>query len=425
MVTRIRVVYSAKPKGLQGWPYYDFESEKRVAEIRGILERLQSRLGFEVEFVGDHLIAKPEDIEKVQMALGSEDALLVIALSIPAFGYYKLVSQEDIPVISFIDLFGGFVMPVPKRGIGLSTSDFDEIGQALKVIDTVRRLRETKILYFRDTGGVNEEYIDRAKAKLGVTIQRMNHNDLMEAYQAVEEKQAEEIADRWIEGAEKVVEPSREDIIKSARMYLGLKALMEREGAQAATIDCLGMVYRGLLPAYPCLAFSQLNDEGLTGVCEADLASTLTQLVVGYLGDVPGYVSDPVIDTSTNTVIHCHCVAATKMGGIDAEPEPYYIRSHAEDKQGVSLQVRMRIGQKVTVAKLDGLEQMLISTGEIIGNLDTDRGCRTKAITKVKDARKLLENYSGGLHRVIFYGDLVQPVKWLANILGLEVIEEM
>jgi len=361
MVTRIRVVYAAKPKGLQGWPYYDFESEKRVGEIKERLERLQNRLGFKVEFVGDHLITELEEIEKVQMALGDEDALLVIALSEPAFGYYQLIAQEDIPVISFIDLYGAFVMPLPKRGIGLSTSDFDEIGRALKVIDTVRCLRETKILYFRDTGGVNEEYIDRVKAKLGVTIQRMSHSDLVAAYQAAQKKQAEEVADRWIKGAEKVVEPSREDIIKSARMYLGLKALMEREGAQAATIDCLGMVYGGLLPAYPCLAFSQLNDEGLTGVCEADLASTLTQLVIGYLGDVPGYISDPVIDTSTNTVIHCHCVAATKMGGIDAEPDPYYIRSHAEDKQGASLQVRMRVGQNVTVAKLDGLERILIS----------------------------------------------------------------
>ena len=109
---------------------------------------------------------------------------------------------------------------------------------------------------------------------------------------------------------------------------------------------------------------------------------------------------------------------------MDAEPEPYIIRSHAEDNKGASLQVKMRAGQVVTVAKLDGLRRMLISTGEIIGNVDEERGCRTKVMTKVKDARKLLEGYSGETHRVLFYGDWVQQIKWLARILDLEVIEE-
>jgi len=422
MPTTIRVIYTAKPKGRPGWPYQEFDPEERVNYLRNQLLELLHRHNLEIEIVGEHLITHKEEAARLRENLGREDGLLIFSLAAPSPLHEVL--KWDIPIISFLDLYGDFVRPVPRRGIGLSTSNFEELASALRVLDALRRLRETTILYFREVGGVDEGYIARAKAKLGITIRGMGYWELVQAYKATDERVAWELAREWVERAERVVEPSFDEIMKSARMYLGLRALMEREGAQAATIDCLRMVYGGLLPAYPCLAYSRLNDEGYVGTCEADLASAFTQLILGYIGGVPGFISDPVIDTATNTVIHCHCMAPTRMGGMDAEPEPYIIRSHAEDNKGASLQVKMRAGQVVTVAKLDGLRRMLISTGEIIGNVDEERGCRTKVMTKVKDARKLLEGYSGETHRVLFYGDWVQQIKWLARILDLEVIEE-
>jgi len=37
----------------------------------------------------------------------------------------------------------------------------------------------------------------------------------------------------------------------------------------------------------------------------------------------------------------------------------------------------------------------------------------------------MLDNYRGGFHRVIFYGDHSQAVKGLAKLVGFEVVEEM
>ena len=84
----------------------------------------------------------------------------------------------------------------------------------------------------------------------------------------------------------------------------------------------------------------------------------------------------------------------------------------------------MRVGQVVTAAKLVGFDKMLISTGEITGNPETEKGCRTKVATKVSDARKIMYNYSGVLHRVVFYGDYVEQVRALGQFLGYEVVEE-
>ena len=92
-----------------------------------------------------------------------------------------------------------------------------------------------------------------------------------------------------------------------------MKKLMIEHGAQAITVKCLGGIPIETL-GYPCLGFSKLLDEGVVGACEADMDSTLTMLMFLYAFGLPGFISDPLIDTAKNAVIHAHCVAPTKMG---------------------------------------------------------------------------------------------------------------
>jgi len=162
--------------------------------------------------------------------------------------------------------------------------------------------------------------------------------------------------------------------------------------------------------------------------------STLTMLIFGYAFGVPGFISDPVFDTATNTVIHAHCVCATKMDGPDGPSCSYSVRNHAESRAGACLQVKHRVGEEITCAKLINLESMLISTGTIVGNPDVDYACRTKMATSVADARSMLDNWGCGvveggmvehLHRVIFYGNRLQNIKHLGVLMGLKVIEEV
>lgn len=131
--------------------------------------------------------------------------------------------------------------------------------------------------------------------------------------------------------------------------------------------------------------------------------------VFKYLTGLPSFISDPVIDVSKNTVIHAHCVAPTKIDGENISP--YIIRSHAEDNKNVSLQVKFeKIGSKITVANIIKDEnneiKFIVSTGELLGNPEINRGCRTKFELKVKDAEKMLKNWPNGayspfgLHRV-------------------------
>lgn len=262
----------------------------------------------------------------------------------------------------------------------------------------------------------------------------VSYDQLIQAHKSVDPAAAEaEAEEYWIRPAKKIVEPSREEIIKSARMYLGIKALMLAEKAQAVTINCLGGLPIDKL-GYPCLAFSKLDDLGLVGSCESDIDSTLTKLMFAYAFGVPGFITDPLFDTSKNAVIHAHCTAPTRMDGPDGKRAPFIIRTHTDDDKGAALQIELRIGQTITCAKLANLDTMILSTGKIVEIPDfDDRGCRTQITTEVADARGMLEHWGNDmldgwmpqLHRVVFYGDRTREVRHLADLMGFKIYEGM
>jgi len=424
---KIRKVYLAKP--VPSWPKPDLDIPAEIARLEKHLADAERQLG-DVKFVGGELLRVAADAEKLADNIGNVDGVLVFNLTSTVGHLLARIVDVGLPTALFSQPYSGHdwsqVASMQKEGkkvIVLSTSDYDEIAEAAALMQVPARLRQTRIIYIQN-GRMGTERAKEFKDKLGVEVISVNHQQLNEAYQAVEKKAAEAEAELWIRNAQKTIEPTREEIIKSLRLYLAMKQIMQQERARAITINCLGLFRQKNLPAYPCLGFCKLNDLGLVGACEADMNSTVTMLMFGYAFGIPGFISDPVIDTATNTVTHAHCVSATKMDGPFGPQCPYIIRSHMEDDKGASLQVKHHIGQMITAAKLVNLDTMLISTGKITGNPDVDRGCRTKIATKVADARKILDNYASGLHRVIFYGDRVQSIKHLAALMGLKVVEE-
>jgi len=150
----------------------------------------------------------------------------------------------------------------------------------------------------------------------------------------------------------------------------------------------------------------------------------MTHLIFSGLVGRPGFVTDPVLDLSNDTIIHAHCVAATQMQGPDKTPSPYLIRSHLEDFKGASLQVRLPIGEKITMARLIGDNLMLFSTGDAVDSPFVERGCRTKLTTRVQNIERFLESWSCGLHRVVFYGDHTRDLRRFCRFAQVRVLHE-
>jgi hypothetical protein len=294
-----------------------------------------------------------------------------------------------------------------------------------KLDKALRQLGKTKLLVVGGGWG-GDAFRKASEEVLGVKFIPIAFPELAAAYAKADQDAARAFADRWIEAAQEVVEPVREEIEKSGRMYVAMKGLIDKHGARGISINCLGGFYGGHVEAYPCLGFTQLNNDGLVGGCEADQMSALTMATMGALTGRPGYISDPVIDTAKNHIVYAHCVAMTKPFGPDGASNPYRIRSHSEDRKGAALQSLLPEGYMTTTLEINPVSrQVLLHLAKSDGNNPSDLACRTKLEAVVKgDLEKLTEEWRMGWHRVTFYGDLEGPVKELCARLKLELIEE-
>jgi len=268
------------------------------------------------------------------------------------------------------------------------------------------------------------------KDKFGTEIKQIGLNRVVDAYNSIDDGEAEAETRRWIKGAEKVVEPPREEVFKSCKQALAFEKLLDEEDATLMTVDCYGTMWDRTikLPAYPCLGFSRLNNMGFGGICESDLRCAMTHIIFQGLTGKPAFISDPTVDESNNSIILAHCMGTAKMDGPGGPTAPYKLRTVMERRQGVVPQVQMRIGEKVTQAILIGTDSLLYFTGEIIDtpvSLEHDRGCRTKITVKVDaDVTKLWKNWSHGLHRQTCYGDITKELGFFCRFKDIKMVDE-
>jgi len=417
---------------------YLTQTPEELERLEKYFAELERKLG-DVKFIGGDMIP-PATAEQIAPKLSGADALLIVHLSghggvAPVMN--KLV-EMGLPTALFSRPFSGHGwMYFPrwrKQGckiILLPTSDINELERAVTLLRVPARMKQTRIIVVdgHPHGTAAACRPEEVKKRLGAELVAVPHDRILETMKAVDLKEAEAEAEHyWITQAKRIVEPTRTEIIESARMYLAVRRLMEEEHAQAICSDrCMGDP-RG------CLTFSKLNDLGLVGACEGDIDSTLTMLLFGYAFGVPGFISDPVIDTAKNVMIHFHCTSATKMDGPKGERLPFVIRTQSDNRQGVALEVTHRVGQPVTCAKLVNLETLLINSGKITETSTSPLACRTQFAQSVPDARRLFLNWGADvidtpgtmtlLHRVVFYGDFMRPAQELCDIMGLKLIEE-
>jgi len=268
------------------------------------------------------------------------------------------------------------------------------------------------------------------KEKFGTEIKKVDLDTVVRAYNAVDDKEARAEADRWTKGADAVVEPSRSEVFKSCKLALAFEDMLAAENATVLTVDCYGTMWDKTikLPAYPCLGFCRLNNLGLGGICESDLQCAMTHIILQGLTGKPGFISDPTVDESNNSIILAHCLGSTKMDGPDGPAAPYKLRTVMERQEGLTPQVEMRRGQRVTQAILIGAESLLYFTGEIIDapvSLADDRGCRTKITVRVDgDVTTLWKNWSNGLHRQTVYGDVTKDLARFCRYKEIQLVDE-
>lgn len=456
--SKIKLVCCSRKKGYPGWPHVDFDHEGMMAKYVSQLEAALPKCDFDVVYYNN-----AEEAAQGYADNAEYDGVVLFNAT-HGVGVVNEFLKLGQPGIIVDELYAGsgdlirFNTRINKEKLPIAvvaSSNFEDAIRAIRLIHVKKQLANAKIVLFKNfepisesteaflkealgTGSTWKRYLagpaglsdklEKLKKNFGVEVVMKTKADLEKLLNEASQEEAEKLADEWINGAEKVIEPTREDIVQSAKMYLGLKRCVDEEEADAVSVDCIMMFYTTELSVYPCMSHSKMCDEGLIGTCESDIDSTLTQLLIRFMTDHASFVSDPVIDTATNQIIYAHCSAATRWYGDDSAKQPYFLRSHSEDHNSTSIQSIMPINEVVTTVKLDiDTHAMALHTGKAVGNVNEEKGCRTKLAVEVKDAQRLLDNWDTDVfswHKVTFYGDYRRDLLNFAKMYDIRVIQE-
>ena len=431
--TKVKVArfYLGTSHGL--WPKPKLDFRKEIGFYKSEFAKLKGELS-DVEFVIDQLVSTPDQIKPLKSKLKEVDGIVAIHFNMGVRPVINEILSVGKPTVIFAVPYSGHGWTgfgaLQKQELGaklecMLTSDYSQLAVAIRPFRAIHHLREAKVLNVTTRNFDN--YAKAMKAKFGTEIKRIERQQVFDAYDAVSDRDAKAETERWINGAKELVEPSRSDVFKSCKLALAFENMLDEEDATVLTIDCYGTMWDKTikLPAYPCVGFTRLNNIGLGGICESDLQSAMTHIIMQGLVGKPGFISDPTVDESNNSIILAHCLGTTKMDGPDKPADSYKLRTVMERREGVTPQVFMQIGRKVTQAKLVGTDFMPYFTGEIIEAPDVDRGCRTKITVKVDgDVEKLWKNWTSGLHRQTCYGDITKELGSFCKYKDIKMVNE-
>lgn len=432
---RIKVVVQAKKENVPGWPHINFGYERETEKIMAIVGAYNPDAEFDVF----RYSSKDEAAAVYEGDCAIYDGVLVLLMTnwIRLDEFYARRSKDGLPcAVADVPFCGSGSalsgtspmirnekLPVPLE----ASTDYNDIARLARTLVVNAKLAQTTVLVVKND--VENETESAAEKRFGIKFINKTAADLMNVFDSVDEKKAVSVAEKWTGGAVKTVEPSQADIIESAKIYLAIKKMMKETGADAVTIACLELSYNDVYGKsrhmYPCLSHFQMADDGELGVCEADIDSTVSSLLTLYLTGKHGFVSDPVVDTSSDEIIYAHCVACRKVFGVSSSKIcDYYIRSHAEDQLGASVQVIFPAGEKLTTINMSNSDNWAcIHSSVSVGNAGGDAGCRSKLVASC-NARALLENWMPMWHRVTVFDDYRQDFINFFRLKGLDIFEE-
>jgi hypothetical protein len=341
---------------------------------------------------------------------------------------------------------------------------FNDLVYKVKLIQVIKELKETKILMIKHSKNEiissvnyrgdfdqsfpedhNDRYIHNLKKLLGTEIVLVEPKEFYEEYQNTSINEAEKVADKWIEDANKVI-ASRSEIVKNARAYLAFDALREKYNCNAVSTHIRTLTGSGKLEDqfWPGLGLELgFKPRGIMAVCQNYPDILLSQVLAYSLTGKPSMLGDQIYDIDNGVEIVLHCGIPVNPYG-DEWKVPYIIVPHAQspirdkpDQSGsaTGLRAQWPVNETVTFWEIHTqLGQIRLHTGKLVdghnvytGGEDIDHVmCTSKIIANVENIEKVRDQHSPylyGIHHCVTIGDLRQQIKDIGVLLGMDVIE--
>jgi hypothetical protein len=420
-----------KKEGYYSWPGSGFDAEGRQKQYMAEIQAMEGKIGIHIQMEKNPLDIEADVtrfIKKVKQK--NPDGLLLIPFKKLHWDRVERIIEEvKVPTV-ILATMGVLLMPTIRKikdnpGIYMISSQ-DNLGaveKGMKMIHTARRMRDSVIMNI--TG---KETLEHTVPIIGTKVRTIPHQRFYDAFKQIPRTaEVEKLGKEYIKNAQRIIEPTGDDIYDAAKSYYVFKKLIDEEQVDAVMMNCLPGLKHPHQHVPPCMGYMSLRDEGFPMGCESDLDATLTMMLQQFLFNRPGFQHNPSVDTEKNHYFGAHCVAPSKMNGPDGSPESYILHSHAEAGWGTVPRVLMREDQEVTIAKYLSSKkgekpQLLLYSGKIIGcpPIPPTGGCRTNVETTINELDDVAQ--LKGHHLCMIYGNYVKEMKTFCQLYDIEVV---
>jgi L-fucose isomerase-like protein len=405
-----------------------FKTEKK--EANAILASIQELIPEHAVLDKETFVETGDDLAELAERADHSDLFLEMSANIRAVPIRLLLRLGDfhLPIV----LFGEEFAPGSRRleAVGywkhLGVSVFlplsrEDLAAQLKLLAAKRRIEGTRALVLgsRYNSPHVVTYPRNLASPLGVRIQSCPGDRFLEVYEKVEEGIVRQEAETWRRNAERVLEPTDEDLEKSARFYLAIRHLLEDYGASAFAMNCIPFVEH--LRGTPCMALGKLNDEGVPSACEGDLTALMTMIFLERLAGRSTFMGNIIRAHPVDDFVELnHCVLPLRIAGYAGPPHPYILRDYHGRGYGVTASFTPPIGPDVTIARLDhSFQEMVLVAGRVIGS--GEDYCRTNLKVRIRNVRGFMREVRGN-HHILVPGDYSEGISELCRLFGIKPV---
>lgn len=403
-----------------------------------MVKDLKENLSGDIQVLKGAIINEEKEVIALKESITEGNAILLYkphlglgncVLKIAEFGLPMILFNEENQVWTPLDALE-YIYPPKNLWVAVN---YEDLNFRLNILGAKEKIEKTRILIFNADYKHWEKFLCRVsggleaiREKFGMEVEYVNSDEVIKRWENMDEKNAKIVAEEWVKGAEKMVEPEENDLIAVARLHLVMKDILKEKNAQAIT-----MAYGDDPLPVPCFAYTNLRDEGIPAACEADIISLLSMIILHHLTDKPSFMGNTFINPNDDAIIITHCVCPRKMAGYNTSPVSYTLRNYHNEKFIGSLTafVRMNLDQEVTVCRLSGdLKDMIVSRGKVVSCNDSD-DCEDisgycRMVTKIKiDTPVEFIHKTSGNHQVMVYGDYREELRELNKLFGITTVE--
>jgi len=228
---------------------------------------------------------------------------------------------------------------------------FVDLVDKIRLIGMLKRMKSEHILTVTDSEYVNVTYGDLLRnmpadynerilsaieSTFGTKVTKIGSREVTEdkdiqSLWRDDSPEANQIARRWIQNAEKMINTIESEVVRSAKVYLAMKMLMQKYGstAMAFHIRTLTKDPRPEDLVFPALATSEFQLQNIVAKCQSHLNIILSEMLLQYAYGRPSMLGDYAVDPYNNTSMVQHCEGPWNPWG-DERRVPYIINDHRE-----------------------------------------------------------------------------------------------